>query len=192
MAAGPLNIQTGFFLTSSIWLGAPNAQFGDKTKTVTLTSSGPNPGLSVRQGAKHVFHSQLTNRRLRYQILGDKYLVILDISSLGGSSTRTITLVDFTSWREVLLATASASTATALPVVNASKGNGAAFLLYLQGGGQHTHVAIRRSDVGTPLCSLGVPIVPTGQTSAEATDSKLVIHYSTGGVSRTRQCLKPQ
>jgi hypothetical protein len=190
MACTPLNIQNGLFITTSAWQNAPSASFDGKT--LTLAAGGPNPGLSVQQGANSVFHAQLANRTLRYQVLGNKYLVILDTEAGPGASTRSVSLVNFATFTEVAILTVLASSnAVALPVVNPSQGNAAVFLAYGQDGTQHTAVAIHRSDNGAVLCPLGAPIIPTGETRGEATATQLVIHYSTAGASHTAACPKP-
>ena len=191
MACTPLNIQNGPFLSSSAWLNAPAANFDGKT--LTLTTTGGSPGLSVQQGAKSLFHAQLANRVLRYQVLGNKFLVILDMETGLGPSTRTVSLVDFTSWTEVpILTVLASSNAIALPIVNPSQVNAAVFLGYGQDGSQHTSVAIYRSDNGDPLCSLGFPIIPTGgPTTGSATATELVIHYTTASGSVDTKCPKP-
>src|SRR5215210_8377293 len=97
MACIPLNIQNGFFITASVWQNAPNTSFDGMT--LILTAGGPNPGLSVQQGTNSLFHAQLANRTLRYQVLGNKYLVILDIEvGAGLPSTRRVSLVNFATW----------------------------------------------------------------------------------------------
>lgn len=190
MSCTPLPITPGLFLTASIWENAPNKTFDGKS--LTLAAGGPNPGLSVQQGSKSIFHAQLANRTLRYQVLGNKFLVILDMETTS-PSTRHVSLVDFTktTWTEVNILTVSASSATALPIVNASQGNGVIFLAYGQDGTNHTSVGIRRSDNGDTLCFLGAPITPSGQTAGEATATQLIIHFSTGGSSHTQVCPLP-
>jgi len=190
VACSPLNIQTGLFLTGTAWSNAPNASFDGKT--LTYTAGGANPGIVVQQGANSVFHAQLAGRTLKYLVLGNpqKYLVILDAET-GASSQRWVSIVDFSTWTEVQILTVVAPSAIALPVVNASQGNGSVFLAYGQDGQSHTSVAIYRSDNGAVLCSLGSIFMPTGQTAAEATGTDLLIHYSTAGTSHTFSCPKP-
>lgn len=190
MACTALTIDVGLFITASPWETTPSKSFDGKT--VTHTTSGPNPGISVQKGASSLFHSQLANRNLFYGVLGNKYLVILDAETGAGTSTRYVSLVNFDTMSEVSILTVLASSnAVALPVVNPSQGSGSAFLAYGQDGTQQTSVAIHRSDNGVVLCSLGSPIVATGQTVGEATASDVIIHYSTGGASHTQVCPRP-
>ncbi|MCX5199351.1 choice-of-anchor D domain-containing protein [Streptomyces sp. NBC_00249] len=190
MACTPLNIQNGLFINTNTWQNAPSASFDGKT--LTLAAGGPNPGISVQQGTKSFFHAQLANHSIRYQVFGNKYLVIVDAEAGAGSSTRTLFVVNFTTWTAVTILTVLAnSNSVSLPVVNPSQGEGAAFLAYGSTGSQVLGVGIYRSDTGAVLCPLGSPIVPTGQTVGEATATSLVIHYSTGGMSRTHTCPKP-
>jgi hypothetical protein len=191
VACNPLNIQTGLFLTGTLWSNAPSTSFDGKT--VTYAAGGANPGITVQQGANSVFHAQPAGRVLKYLVLGtpQKYLLILDAET-GSPSQRWISLIDFGTWTEVpILSVLASGGAVALPVVNASQGNGSVFLAYGQDGTSHTSVAIYRSDNGAVLCSLGSIFMPTGQTAGEATATQLVIHYSTAGTSHTFTCPKP-
>jgi hypothetical protein len=190
MACTPLNIDVGLFLTTNPWESTPSKSFDGKT--VTHTTSGPNPGITVTKGAQSVFHQQLNNRTLSYGVLGNKFLVILDVEGGPGSSTRHVSLVNFDTMTEVpVLTVLASSNAVALPVVNASLGSGSVFLAYGQDGTQQTSVGIYRSDNGVALCSLGGPIVATGETKGEATAANVIIHYSTANVSKTQTCPRP-
>ena len=188
MACTPLNIQAGPFITASAWLTATSASFDGKT--LTLAPGGPNPGLLVQQGAHSLFHAKLANRNLSYQVLGNKFLVILDAEQ-GALGTRSVSLVNFATWTEVPILSVLATSAVAAPIVNPSAGNAAVFLAYGQNGTEHTSVAIYRSDNGAVLCSIGASIIPTGQTAAEATATQLIIHYSTANTSHTAPCPLP-
>ena len=190
MACTPLNIDPGLFLTTNPWESTPSKSFDGKT--VTHTTSGPNPGISVQKGMLSVFHQQLNNHTLSYGVLGNKFLVILDVEAGGGSSTRHVSLVNFATMTEVpVLTVLASSNAVALPVVNPSQGSGSVFLAFGQDGTQLTSVAIYRSDNADVLCSLGAPIVATGETKGEATATNVIIHYSTGNVSKTQTCPRP-
>lgn len=190
MVCVPLNIDTGLFINVSPW--ETNASRSFDGKTVTRTTSGPNPGILVQKGIQSVFHPQGLNRNLLYKVIGNKFLVILEVETGIGTSTRSVWLINFDTMTEVTVLTVLASSnAVALPVVNESVGSGTVFLAYGQDGTQHTSVAIYRSDNGVSLCSLGFTIIPTDQTAGEATATNLIIHYSTGGVSHTTVCLRP-
>jgi hypothetical protein len=190
MACTPLSIDTGLFFTASPWETTPSKSFDGKT--VTYTASGQNPGILVQKGAQSVFHQRLANRNLLYGVLGNKFLLILDVETGAGSSTRWVSLINFDTMTEVpVLTVLASSSAVALPVVNQSAGSGTVFLAYGQDGTQQTSVAIYRSNNGSVLCSLGAPIVASGQTAGEATATDLIIHYSTGGVSHTKVCPRP-
>src|SRR5437667_9631153 len=141
MACIPLNIQPGLFITVAPWVGNPSTSFDGKT--VTLVTAGPNPGISVQQGTNSLFHVQLLNHTLRYMVLGNKFLVILDTEGGADPSTRVVSLVNFTTWTEVpILTVLASSNAIALPLVNPSQANGSVFLDYCQHRTQHTSVAI--------------------------------------------------
>lgn len=190
MVCTPLNIDTGLFFTASPWETTASRSFDGKT--ITRTTSGPNPGILVQKGAQSVFHAQGLNRNLLYGVLGNKFLVILDVETGAGSSTRWVSLINFDTMTEVpVLTVLASSNAVALPVVNQSAGSGSVFLAYGQDGTQHTSVAIYRSNNAAVLCSLGFTIIPTGQTAGEATATDLIIHYSTGGASHTKVCPRP-
>jgi hypothetical protein len=190
MACTPLSIDPGLFLTTNPWETTASKSFDGKT--VTRVSSGPNPGISVQKGAQSLFHQQLNNHTLSYGVLGNKFLLILDVEAGGGPSTRSVSLVNFDTMTEVnVLTVLASSNAVLLPVVNPSQGSGAAFLAFGQDGTQQTSVGIYRSDNGKPICSLGAPIIATGETKGEATATTVVIHFSTGGVSKTQVCPRP-
>jgi len=190
MSCTPLNIQSGLFITVTAWSKALSATFDGKP--LPSPPGGANPGLSVQQGAKSLFHPLLSTRSLSYMVLGNKYLVILDMESGAGASTRWLSLVDFSTWTEVNILTVTASSnAIPPPIVNPSQGNASVFLAYGQDGTQHTSVAIHRSDNADVLCALAAPIVPTGQTAGEAAAAQLIIHYVTGGTSQTQGCPLP-
>ncbi|CAD6556850.1 hypothetical protein LMG28727_06211 [Paraburkholderia kirstenboschensis] len=190
MACTPLNIDNGLFITTSPWEQTASKSFDGKT--VTWTSAGANPGIIVQKGAQSVFHQQLSNHTLHYGVLGNKFLVILDVEGGVGASTRSVSLVNFDTMTEVpVLSVLASSNAVALPVVNPSQGSGSVFLAYGQDGTQQTSVGIYRSDNAAVLCSLGAPIIATGQTAGEATATNVIIHYSTGNVSKTQVCPRP-
>ena len=191
MACTPLNIDLGLFLTTNPWETTPTKSFDGKT--VTNATSGPNPGIAVQKGMQSIpFHTLLANRTLSYGVLGNKYLLILDVEGGGGSSTRRVSLVNFDTMTEVPLFTVLASSnAVPLPVVNASQGSGSVFLAFGQDGTQLTSTAIYRSDNGAVLCALGFSFQATGETKGEATAANVVIHYSSGGSSQTKQCPRP-
>jgi hypothetical protein len=190
MACTPLTIDPGLFLTANPWESTATKSFDGKT--VTHTTSGPNPGIAVQKGALSFFHSQLNNHTLSYGVLGNKFLVILDVEAGVGASTRTVTLANFDTMTEVpVLTVLASSNAVPLPVVNPSQGSGAVFLAYGQDGTQLSSVAIYRSDNAQVLCSLGASIISTGETKGEATATNVIIHYSTGNVSKTQVCPRP-
>lgn len=190
MACTPLNIDAGLFLTSSPWETTPSKSFDGKT--VTNTTSGPSPGISVQKGASSLFHARLANRTLHYGVLGNKFLVILDVEGGAGPSTRWVSLVNFDTMTEIpLFSVLASSNAIPLPVVNPSQGGGTVFLAYGQDGTNHTSTAIYRSDHGKVLCALGFSFAPTGQTSGEATATEVKIHFSSGGMSQTKTCPRP-
>ena len=189
MACTPLSIDLGLFFTTSPWEQTATRSFDGKT--VTYTSGGPNPGISVQRGASSLFHAQLGNRSLSYGVLGNKYLLLLDVETGAGTSTRTVSLVNFDTFTEITLLTVLAiSNAVPLPVLNPSAGSGSAFLLYGQDGTQQIGVAIYRSDNGVALCTLG-SITASGQTAGEATATDVLIHYNSGGGSNTKSCPRP-
>ena len=190
MACTPLNVDTGLFFTTNPWETTPSKSFDGKT--VTHTPGGPNPGIAVQKGAQSLFHAQLNNRSLSYGVLGNKFLLILDVESGAGSSTRNVSLVNFDTMMEVnVLTVLASSNAIPLPVVNPSAGSGSVFLAFGQDGTQLTSVGIYRSDNAAVLCSLGTPIVATGETKGEATPTTFIIHYSTSNVSKTQICPRP-
>lgn len=189
MSCTPLDIATGLFITNEDWSKDAKKPFDANSKTVELTPAG----ISVKQGGNLVSHQLLTNHELLYRVLGDKYLVILDVEKSVSSTDRTLSVVDFSKWTEVTVVKVTAiSSNTPLPVVNRSQGNGSVFLAYGQDGTQQTSVGIYRSDNGEPLCFLG-SIIASALTTGEFTASKqLRIHYSVGGVSNDKICNPPK
>jgi hypothetical protein len=189
MACTPLNIQNGLFVPS-VWSTALSTGFNGGT--VTYTPGGPSPGIVVQKGSQSVFHAQLGNQTLKYMVLGNEYVLILAVDTGAGPSTRNVSLVNFATSSEVnVLTVLASSNAVPLPFVAGSPGNASVFLAFGEDGTQLTSVAIYRSNDGAALCSLGAPIMATGQTTAEATASDLIIHYSTGGTSQNKICPRP-
>ena len=184
MACTPLSIQQGFFINTQPWDNSPSNNFGGKTLTLDAN------GLTVQQGAHSVFHQRLTNHNILYMILGGQFLVIVDTPMDPGLQTRTLDLVDFSTWTEINILTVSADSSVPLPIVNPSQGNASAFMAFGQDGTQQTALAIYRSDNGGVLCSVG-SIVPTGQTLGEANATQLIIHFNTGNQNHTQVCPFP-
>jgi hypothetical protein len=183
-------IDAGLFITTSPWEQTASKSFDGKTVTQAL--SGPNPGIVVQKGVQTLFHQQFANHNLHYAVLGNKFLLILDVEGSVGPSTRSVSLVNFDTMSEVpVLSVLASASSVPLPVVNPSQGSGTVFLAYGQDGMQQTAVGIYRSDNASVLCSLGAPIIASGETKGEATATDLVIHYSTGGVSHKQVCPRP-
>jgi hypothetical protein len=189
VACVPLNIQNGLFVPSS-WSSALNTPFNGGT--VTYAPGGANPGITVQKGSGSVFHAQLANRALHYMVLGNEFVLILDVETGIGPSTRNVSLVNFATFSEVnVLTVLASSNSVGLPFVAGSPGNGSVFLAFGEDGTQLTSVAIYRSSDATVLCSLGAPIIATGQTTAEATTTSLIIHYTVSSGSQNQVCPKP-
>ena len=189
MACTPLLIDVGLFLTTSPWEKTASKSF-DTNKKVTFTTAGPNPGITIEKGGAPYFYSQLSGHSLLYAVLGNKYLLLLDVEG-GATGTRTLSVFNFDTMTPLPLFSVLAPSTIPLPVVNPSQGSGTVFLAYGQNGTDHTSTAIYRSDNGAVLCSVGASFAPTGETRGEATATDLIIHYSTGGTSHTETCPRP-
>ncbi len=195
MVCIPLNIINGLFITIEDWDSSPSKSFDGKTLTLTTNSSAN--GISIQEGSKSIFHPQTAGHKLKYRVLGRKYLVILDTGP-GNPSTRSLSVVDFSKWIEVMILGVTAANSIAPPIVNRSQGSptdplaGTVFLAWGSNGTQATGVGIYRSDNGNVLCSLGSPIIPTGEIKGEATATEVIIHYSTSNMSRQQKCLRPR
>jgi hypothetical protein len=185
----------GLFITNEPWDSSPSKSFDGKS--ITLTTTGSWPGISIQEGSRSIFHSQKAGHMLKYRVLGKKYLVILDTGP-GNPSTRSVSVVDFSKWVEVMILSVTAANSIASPIVNRSQGSatdpmaGTVFLAWGSNGTQATGVGIYRSDNGNVLCSLGSPITPTGEIKGEATSTEVIIHYSTANMSRQQKCSRPR
>jgi hypothetical protein len=83
VACNPLNIQTGLFLTGTMWSNAPNASFDGKT--LTYAAGGANPGITVQQGANSVFHAcSRSTSSWRLNISPGMELSVLEVSPRSG------------------------------------------------------------------------------------------------------------
>lgn len=194
MASTAIAVSPGLFINASpavLWSTATSATAGPGgAYTVTLDSRG----ILVSGSGGSVFHSR-DRSNLSYAIFpqsSKSYMLILDVESDLVLPTRSVTLIDFTASPiiEKPIDTVSAPPSVSGPRLAYSQGNGGAFLLVLSNG-TRTSAAIYRSDTGAILCSGPGSWVPSGETQAEATATKFIIHYSTGGTSHTAECLIP-
>jgi hypothetical protein len=192
MSCPPTVIANGLFIdvNSIAWSTAPSQTAG--TRSVTRTASG----ITATGPTGSVFHPTVAGYTSKYMFFGgDNFLVLLDIEGSAGSSTRRVSLVDFTTTppNEVpILMVGASSNAVPPPNIQYSQGNGAAFLVFASDGSQITNCAIRSSIDGDVLCAGPPPFIATGETQGEATAANVLIHYSSGGTSHVITCPKPQ
>jgi len=188
MPCSPLAVGVGLFINTAVsdsWSAAPSSSVGGKT--VTLTATGPDPGISVTGPNGTLFHQTLGTDISRYLFFGSSnYLLLLEAGTGPSAVQYTVSLIDFTSApiHEVMFpAVLADNSSVSFPTVQYSQGTGSAFLLLSTTGTEWT-AAIYRSDNGQLLNSGPGPFIPTGgQTEGEATVTQSIVHYSAGGVS---------
>jgi len=151
--------------------------------TITSTTGGPNPGVSVVKGGSLQFFAKPASGNVWFANWGtpSNFVAILTIDNVtpGFTGTRTVVIVDIsgsTITTQIALMISAPSTVSK-PHINPSPGNGAAALLW---GANNTApfgtaaVLIIRSSDGDVLCS-AVPFTPSGQINGEITATNLRI-----------------
>jgi hypothetical protein len=131
MACVPLPADSGAFLVTNPWESTQTKTFDGKT--VTLTTSGPNPGLAIQKGASSYFHPLLSNHQILYAVLGNKWLLINDHETTVGPTTRWLSVFNFDTMNEVNVITVSATSGASQPVVSPSPA-GTMFLAWASDG----------------------------------------------------------
>ncbi len=179
-----LNITTGPFNVGSGWLGAVPPVTTPNGATITNTAGS---GLSVQKGGDTEVFTIPPSGSVRFMTFGSPANFILVLTS--SPTDRSVVLVDTTGasiTTELIAPLFSATSATALPRIETSAGNGSVFLLVSPRSTGDVAAAIFRSDNGSFFCSV-VPFPPTLQITGEATTSLLVIkHGGTVVASATR------
>jgi hypothetical protein len=187
--APALIVAPGFFVPVN-WTTAPLTLAGDVT--VERDAVGPNPGITVTGTTGSLFHATVGSNVSRYMVFGaDNNVLILESTTAAGPVTHRVTLVDFTTSQpsERLILTGSASSASVqLPVVQHSQDAGTVFLIYSSSGTHIQNLAMVRSKDAAFVCPGPPPFIPTGETRGEATTTHLIIHYSSGGMSKQVPC----
>src|SRR5882724_11382315 len=137
--------------------------------TVTSSTGGANPGISVAKGASSQFFAKPASGNVRFANWGTpaNFVAILTIddTTAGATGTRTVVVVDTSgsSLTTQIALTTSAPSTVSLPHINPSATNGAAALLWgANGSGALATVSalIIRSSNGDVLCS-AVPFSPS-------------------------------
>jgi hypothetical protein len=140
----------------------------------------------------HVFHATLGSNNSKYMVLGEEgHVLILESTTAAGPITHRVTSVDFTTappTERLVLTGIASSGAVPPPVVQHSQGSGSVFMIFSSSGTQVQHLAMHRSGNGEVVCAGPPPFVPTGETRGEASDTDLVIHFSSGQQSRETSC----
>lgn len=182
MACTPLAIGVGLFIdaSSTSWSSAPSTSLGGKT--VTRTTTGGSPGITVQMAGKTpVFHALLAGHVLKYMFFGsDNNLLILDSETGGGPIQHRVLVVNFTGaaiTERLILTGLASSSAVPPPNVQFSQGTGSAVLVFNSTGTEIQNLAIYRSDNGDLLCPGPPPFVATLEISGEATATQLNIKH---------------
>ena len=178
--ARSLAIEEGLFIAGE-WINAPSSSSGDVTVDLNeqgITVTGPNGSLT---------HLGAANTTLRYMIYGADHVLILDTLGSIGPITRRVTSVDFNTvppTERMILTGGSSGPDIPPPVVQFSQGEGSVFMIYSSSGTQLQNLAMYESENGNAIFAGPPSFAATGETRGEATEDSLIIHYSSGGVSR--------
>jgi hypothetical protein len=188
MDCTPLDIRTGNFSDAGNWLTASPKTFDDKK--LTLNSNG----LLVEGETGEHNIPLLPNHTLSYQVLGHKFLLVLDNEVGLDVSTRRVLVLNFETWQEEEVFTIPpAGNNTDLPVIKPSRTSGTVFLGYGTNlDEERAMLGIYRSDNGAKICPSNGTLTATGNPVAEATSTELIIRYtSVGGDRREERCARP-
>ncbi len=192
MPCTAVSIQAGLFINTQPWSNAPNASQGGRSvsissgaSSITLTVTGPTGSNFITIPSGGSFH---------YKFFGSGNHLAVWSTLPGVIQDRRVSLVDFSQSPPSfeLIVFVSVQPAVGPPQCDFSQGNGNACLIWAPNSlGEVTSLAIYRSDNGDVLCPGPPPFTPTGQTAGEATATELIIHYSSGGMSKTAKCPMP-
>lgn len=189
MACAAINIQAGLFINTQPWSSAPTTTLGGRTVTIsggtTLTVTGPT-------GSN--FMTVPTGGNFHYKFFGTANHVAIWETLPGAIQDRHVSLVDFgqTPPAFIPIVFVSVPPAVGQPACDFSQGNGNACLIWAPNStGEVVSLGIYNSDTGALLCAGPPPFTPTGQTAGETTATDLIIHFSSGGTSKTATCPLP-
>jgi len=189
MACTPLGVQAGLFNNTTPWSSAPNTSQGGRSVTIagsTLTINGPTGSNFITVG---------TGASLHYKFFGSGNHLAVWQTNAGAIQDRFVFLVDWSQsppqFKSILFV--SVPSATGQPACDFSAMNGNACLIWSPNSvGDVSNLGIYNSATGALLCAGPPPFTATGQTAGEATATQLIIHYSSGGTSKTIACPLPQ
>ncbi len=178
--ARPIAVAPGLFIAGE-WVNAPLTE-GEEV-SIELTEAG----IQVTGSSGNFSVPALLDATLRYMMFGDEHVLVLETLGSIGPITRRVIAVDFSttppSGRLVLTGSSSGPDVPP-PVIQFSQQDGAVFLAYSSSGTQIQNLAMHESVNGDVIFAGPPPFIATGETRGEATDTELLIHYSSGGVSR--------
>lgn len=177
MSCKSINIQAGQFSPMN-WSQTLTTTLG--SVKVTYTPGGANPGISIVIGAVTSFLSQSANESLHYILWGvatNPHLLLLSDQTLGGSSTLTVSLQEFTGTSIVshLIGTVNSDPQHPLPGVQVSQGSGDAVMVFFATISGVGPVDMMRGDNATVLCSLVGPVNLNVQLVGNADTTKVYI-----------------
>jgi hypothetical protein len=175
-----LNLTAGSLLPPDVpWQQGVTVNTPNGT-TITSTTGGGFPGISVVKGASSQFFTKPASGNVWFANWGTpaNFVAILTIDDItpGVPATRTVVVVDIsgTTLTTQIALTLSAPSTVSLPHIDQSPGNGAAALLWGANGVGTAAVLIIRSSNGDSLCS-AVPFTPSGQINGAITATQLQI-----------------
>lgn len=192
-----LNFTPGLFIDRT-WLPGNQTSL-DGSITITNTTSGGFPGLTVlRSDGSSEFFAKGT-RNLFSITFGNRYVLVLATDTGAGPVTRYVTLVKTTAGAPLtatsILTVTASSNAIDTPNVQISQGSADAFLIWGPNGsgplGQAVGLGIFRSDTGAILCPGPPPFHPTGEIRGNIIGNNLRIHYTDSTGSHDIDCPFP-
>lgn len=173
-------VDPGFFLPGE-WTTLP------VTVADNVTVERTGGAITVIGSTGAMVHQPTGNNVSTYMVFGSPPAVLIhEVQQGAGPNDQWVTVVDFSTAppSETLILHGQGG----LAQVQVSQGTGTVFLIYSQSGTTIKNLRMCRSRDGLVLCPGPPPFTPTGDTRGEATQTDLIIHYSSGGQAGQAIC----
>ena len=177
-----LSLTNGLLLTTDPPLQRGTTVNTPNGTTITSTTSGGAPGITVTKGASNEFFPEPLGGRAWFYNWGNPanfVAIVTTDSTAAGPQSRSVVVVDTTgaTLATQLVFTTLQDSTNPLPHLNPSQGNGAVAMMWAGTGSGAlgtVNPRIVRSDNGDTLCA-AVPFNPSGQVNGEVTATQLLI-----------------